>query len=71
MRDCYDRAGAPISMERWGELFEDFEYKVVAKKSLALGDDRVEVSTVWLGLDHSFYDGRAGDFRDDGVRRPA
>jgi len=46
----YDLHGNPISLRRWAELFEDFDGRVV-------GDTEVgayRVSTVWLGLDHSF-----------------
>ena len=46
----YDRDGQPIDMERWVRLMEDPGYKVIAKT--VVGD--AEVSTVWLGLDHSF-----------------
>jgi hypothetical protein len=49
MSDYYDRNGDPISFERWFELWHE-DYKRVAFDSV--GD--VEVSTVWLGLNHSF-----------------
>lgn len=47
----YDRDGRPMSMRRSFEVFDDIAYRHVAVT--AVGDD-VEVSTVWLGLDHSF-----------------
>lgn len=50
----YDRDGQPISHERWAELHESEVYKRVALTEFGLGD--VRVSTVWLGLDHSFGD---------------
>lgn len=45
----YDRTGQPISIAQWGELLTD-EYKRVVYDQI--GD--VKVSTVWLGIDHSF-----------------
>jgi hypothetical protein len=51
MISCYDRYGSPITREQFGILFEDSDYKVVAKRKFEGG---VEVSTVWLGLDHRF-----------------
>lgn len=52
MSDYYDRAGNPIDMMTWVQAFEDDEGIVARSES---GD--VLVSTVWLGLDHSFGDG--------------
>lgn len=46
----YDRGGRPISLQRWCDLSEDLEYKTV-KQDKNLGK---MVSTIWLGLDHSF-----------------
>jgi hypothetical protein len=48
----FDRAGQPISLERWCELFspDDDESRRVALDNL---DGAAEVSTVWVGLDHS------------------
>jgi len=40
-------------MERWAELLADREYRRVAEDTV--GD--AWVSTVWLGLDHSFLGG--------------
>ena len=50
----YDRQGKPLTdtME-WGRLHSDYEYKRVAETTIG----RLWVSTVWLGLDHSFGDG--------------
>ena len=47
----YDRAGNPIPMVRWTELWEDFGYRRIAETEVA-GVWRV--STIWLGLDHGF-----------------
>ena len=52
--NCYDRQGNPISYDRWGELHNDMEYKRIALDPLMFRDEPVTVSTVWLGLDHSF-----------------
>lgn len=51
MTDCYDKYGFPISLADYGRLFEDVEYRRVAETTLP---DGRWVSTVWLGLDHSF-----------------
>lgn len=51
----YNRQGEPISRDEWSATFEDFE------KSRRVGFTEyggIQVSTVWLGLDHSF--GRDG-----------
>lgn len=49
----YDRSGKRISLHQWGDLMQDDEYRRVA---LDLIEDRWSVSTVWLGLDHRFFD---------------
>lgn len=46
---CFDRQGAPISIDEWSRLNRDFDYRVVIQDG--------EVSTVWLGLDHQYGDG--------------
>jgi hypothetical protein len=46
----YDRDGQPITMEEWAEKFEAMEYKVVRQTRVG----NMEVSTIWLGLDHGF-----------------
>ena len=54
MMDRYDRQGRPIAtIEEWGRLHADMAYKRVAETTVG----RLWVSTVWLGLDHSFGDG--------------
>ena len=51
MSDYYDRAGAEISAEEWTRLVRDRNYRYIAKTDFG---DGCSVSTVWLGLDHSF-----------------
>jgi hypothetical protein len=46
----YDFDGNPIGHDDWARLFADTDRRRVAFTQL--GD--VEVSTVWLGLDHRF-----------------
>ncbi|HEY1437345.1 MAG TPA: hypothetical protein VGG82_07570 [Casimicrobiaceae bacterium] len=50
MTDAYDFDGNPISLDAWSRLFADYAERMVALDRL--GD--VEVSTVWIGLDHRF-----------------
>ena len=48
----YDWDGSPLTTEQWAEKFE------LGKNHVAndlVGESRI--STVWLGLDHSFFDG--------------
>jgi hypothetical protein len=47
----YGFEGEPISWEEWLALLRDDDGVVVAVDTL---DHNVEVSTVWLGLDHGF-----------------
>ena len=55
MMGYYDKHGRPISAERYGELRWDDTGKVSNYARVGLDTvDGVEVSTVWLGLDHSF-----------------
>ena len=53
MIDYYDKDGTPLTLMEWAVKFEDNEYKRVAFDQI--GD--VEVSTVWLGLNHQYGDG--------------
>lgn len=46
----YRRDGSPIGLFEWARLLENVEYVRIAKTELK----NVLVSTVWLGLDHSF-----------------
>lgn len=49
----YDRDGKTIDLITWSELHSNMEYRVVEQS--IIGD--YLVSTVWLGIDHSFGDG--------------
>lgn len=46
----YDRDGSPIDHMRWAELFGDREYARIAED----WHGQSRVSTVWMGMDHSF-----------------
>lgn len=48
----YDIHGAPISRDRWVQLF-DMENRRLGYTRI-WGDLVIEVSTVWLGLDHRY-----------------
>ncbi len=48
----YDRQGNRIGLWRFVALCEDGSYRRVALTSLT---DDIEVSTVWLGLDHRWF----------------
>lgn len=50
----YDRATQPISMLRFGELAKQDGYRQVARDFV---ERRYLVSTVWLGIDHSYRGG--------------
>jgi hypothetical protein len=73
MSDCYDRQGNPIDTFEWSRLRKNGGFIV---KKTKVGD--VEVSTVWLGLDHGYGEGHkpvifetlvfGGEFGGDGDR---
>lgn len=42
----YDRQGNPISVEQWGEMFEDYRGRTVAVTDIG---DALSVRTMWLG----------------------
>jgi len=48
--DYYDRNGLPLSLGEWARRIEDPNYKRVALTNFG----PLAVSTVWLGMDHSF-----------------
>jgi len=48
----YDREGKSIELLKWAELIENPEYKIVKQTII---DDRLEVSTVWIGLNSFIY----------------
>ena len=51
----YDMDGNQINdMEQWARLFGDTERRIIARTELP---GEVTVSTVWLGIDHSYGDG--------------
>jgi hypothetical protein len=50
----FDRTGRPITLERWVDLWRDDDYRRVAEDMVIVGGEPLWVSTVWLGLDHSF-----------------
>ena len=47
----YDRQGNPITADRYAALHRDKDYRQVAYTEI---DERICVSTVWLGLDHAY-----------------
>ena len=47
----YNKKGELIELMEWAKLREDENYKIVKQETLPNGK---WVSTVWLGLDHSF-----------------
>ncbi len=51
MDNIFDKQGKPIGVTDWAKLVEDREYKIIKQETLPNGN---WVSTVWLGLDHSF-----------------
>lgn len=56
----YDKDGIPVSDRDANALLTDDTYKRVARSKVVSAADPTksfDVSTVWLGLDHSFGDG--------------
>lgn len=52
MSRFYNIDGEPITLDEWVNLFEMFEeYRIVAQDEVGAG---IKVSTVWMGLDHSW-----------------
>jgi hypothetical protein len=49
----YDRQGNPLSFEQWVEAYETRDVVVKQSRHNERGRD-IWLSTVWLGLDHSF-----------------
>lgn len=54
MLEWYNKEGKIIPIEEAVKLLEDKEYKIIKQETLPNGK---WVSTVWLGLDHSFEEG--------------
>lgn len=50
MSEYYDKEGKPITLYKYGDLFEKCEYRRIGFTEV--GEDTV--STVWLGIDYSF-----------------
>ena len=48
----YDKKGQKINLETWHALLMEPNYKFIKVTEVA----NVKVSTVWLGLDHGFYE---------------
>jgi hypothetical protein len=49
----YDKAGNPYDdVKAWAKLFEDNDYKIIKQEYTPKG--KYWISTVWLGIDHSF-----------------
>jgi hypothetical protein len=49
------RQGRPITMDQWVELRREGDYYLVGNLTEDREDGtRIEISTVWLGLDHQF-----------------
>ena len=46
----YDKDGKSISLMEWADLFEDMKYRKVMDTYIK----NYHVSTVWIGLNHSF-----------------
>lgn len=60
MSDYYDPEGRPLTLEEWGDLLEKRHHDPDTSwwhKVTVVGNDSVEVSTVWLGMNHRFGDG--------------
>jgi len=52
MKDMYyNKKGKPITLEEWGKLHNNPKYKRIRETTLSNGK---WVSTVWLGINHSF-----------------
>ena len=51
MMGYYDRYGKQITSQEWIDLMSDDEYREVGRKVFP---DGTLVSTVWLGINHSF-----------------
>jgi hypothetical protein len=56
----YNRDGNPISTQEWATLHKHLAYLRIARTTVSSAADLTktfDVSTVWLGLDHSFRNG--------------
>ena len=55
MLDKYNKKCEAITFEEWGKLVGDKDYKVIRQDTLPNGK---WVSTVWLGIEHGFVEGK-------------
>lgn len=53
MEDYYDKEGKEITLLKFGELFEDVNYRIIQQTIV----DHYTVSTIWLGVNHNWTDG--------------
>ena len=53
MSGYYNRAGEPITPKEWCHLMGDDAYHRVAFGQVTYGGHQLDVSTVWLGIDHN------------------
>lgn len=53
MDGYYNRKGEEITLAEWGRLFDDWNYKKVVKTTFRAAQEDVDISTVWLGLNHN------------------
>lgn len=50
----YDMDGNPVTIQEWSVIFEDHDARKVGDDTIEDGAEDVRVSTVLLGLDHSW-----------------
>ena len=50
----YNKQGEEITIEEWGKLITDKDYKIIKQEDIK---NNRWVSTVWLGSDHQFGEG--------------
>jgi len=55
--EYYGRKGEPLTLEQWADLHNDLEYRRVGYDEIPQTHKNPAsyLSTVWLGLDHSFF----------------
>lgn len=49
----YDKSAKRISREEWSMFFDNRKYAQIGHYE----DDRIRISTVWLGLNHNYFGG--------------
>lgn len=50
----YGLAGEPIGLRTWARLYEDPHHHIQAQDIVSTDAGKVLVSTIWIGIDHSF-----------------